>query len=167
MQPISGINSRALNPLAPLDRKGSEDIKRAGEEAKKDPSKPVVDEYTPEKKPESAGQYWMGRDKDGSPKIYFDDPKKSSGPDKDSGAEGPQRSGGRKPETCVGNTDDVDREIRQLKKKQEELKQQLNFEQDPAKAEALKKQLSQVEQELRQKDNDTYRKAHSKFTQIA
>ena len=30
MQPISNINSRALNPLAPLDKKEPEDVKRAG-----------------------------------------------------------------------------------------------------------------------------------------
>ncbi len=81
--------------------------------------------------------------------------------------EGPENAGGRKEEICVGNTDDVDREIERLKKKKQELLEQLNSRQDPAKAEALKKQLNQVEQELRQKDNDTYRRAHSKFSQLA
>lgn len=71
-----------------------------------------------------------------------------------------------KTERCVGNTDQVDREIEKLKKKKEQLKQQINTCEDPEKAEKLKKELALVENELRQKDNDGYRRSHTVFSNI-
>lgn len=70
----------------------------------------------------------------------------------------------KKAETCTGNTDKVDREIEKLKKKQAELEQQLNAETDERKIKQLESQLAQVERELRQKDNDTYRRQHTRFS---
>ncbi len=69
-----------------------------------------------------------------------------------------------KSEKCTCNTDKVDREIERLKKKQKQLEQQINNTADPKKAEALEKELAQVEHELSQKDNDSYRRQHAVFS---
>ena len=93
-----------------------------------------------------SGMYHLGQNKDGSRKIVFDDPKKSG-------------------EKCVGNTDQVDREIKRLKEKQQQLEQQIQSAAgDEQKVRELEKKLAQVEGELRQKDNDTYRRQNSSFS---
>ena len=46
------------------------------------------------------------------------------------------------------------------------LKSQINTCEDPEKAEKLKKELALVENELRQKDNDGYRRSHTVFSNI-
>lgn len=66
---------------------------------------------------------------------------------------------------CTGNTDKVDREIRQLKEKREELKQRLSSETDEQRLRELERELSRVESELRRKDNDDYRRRHTIFTE--
>ena len=60
------------------------------------------------------------------------------------------------------NTDKVDAEIQKLKVKRSQLEQKISSTQNPD--ENLQKQLAQIENELRQKDNDTYRKSHTKFS---
>lgn len=57
--------------------------------------------------------------------------------------------------------------IEKLKKKKEDLEQQLNTETDEAKIKDLKHQLAQVERELKQKDSDTYRRQHAVYTQLS
>lgn len=74
-------------------------------------------------------------------------------------------SGGRRAERCTGNTDAVDREIEKLREKREKLEKQLSSETDEAKIRELERKLSQVESELRQKDNDAYRRQHATFTE--
>ena len=54
------------------------------------------------------------------------------------------------------NTDDVDREIEKLKEKKKQLEQELKTS-DESKKEDLEAQIQQLEMELLQKDNDTYR----------
>lgn len=66
--------------------------------------------------------------------------------------------------SCTCNTDKVDREIEKLKKQKLELERQISRETDEAKAEDLKARLAQVEKELRQKDNDTYKRQHAAYT---
>lgn len=139
--------------------------------------KPVKDEYVPEgeKKREPYGRYWLGKDEDGGPKICFDDPEaagtpKAEDPEKDEEpkapgkAAPPDKSG--KEEKCRGSTDAVDREIKRLKEKKEKLEARLDRETDGTRREALERQLAQVENELRQKDNDAYRRQHSTFTEL-
>lgn len=60
------------------------------------------------------------------------------------------------------STEKVDAEIRLLKNRKLKLEQQLLTSANPDAD--LQKQLAQIENELRQKDNDTYRKARSKFS---
>lgn len=145
---------------------------------KQSPLKPVRDEYLPEEKREPYGRYWLGKDEDGSPKIYFDDPEakdaaspeapKAEDPDGEKEPMSPKKAAppdkGDKEEKCTANTDAVDREIRKLKEKKEKLEAKLDRETDETKRESLERQLAQVENELRQKDNDSYRRQHTVFT---
>ena len=178
MMPISGVNTGAVQPLTTAEKVlGASKIQKP-EEAQSRQLKPVMDEYIPEKPQEPSGRYWMGRDEDGQPKIFFDDPERASDAPKQSedapeaekpkqagqGAKGPE---GKKEEVWEGNTDKVDREIEKLKKKKEDLEQRLNTETDEAKIKDLERQLAQVDRELKQKDNDTYRRQHTTVRQLS
>ena len=180
MQPISGLAfGAAQSPASVSGVKEIPKVQRPEEKEENRPLKPMMDEYVPEEKQEPSGRYWLGKDADGQPKIYFDDPERAAdapqkqdelpdtdSPDKDREADAPGKkaSNGRKAETCTGSTDAVDREIEKLKKKKEELERQINSETDDTKIKELEKKLAQVESELRQKDNDTYRRQHSTFS---
>ena len=65
------------------------------------------------------------------------------------------------PEKCTGNTDKVDREIKQLKEEKRKLEQELRTTLDTQKARELTRKLAKVEQELQQKDNDSYRRQNT------
>ena len=191
MMPISGVNTGAVQPLTTAEKVlGASKVQKPEEESQGCQPKPVMDEYVPEEPQEPSGRYWMGKDEDGQPKIYFDDPERAADapkqpegtpdakkPDADDpeaeepdsagqGAKGPEGKKD-KGETWECNTDKVDREIEKLKKKQQELEQRLNTETDESKIKALERQLSQVEQELKQKDSDAYRRQHASFTQLS
>lgn len=81
-------------------------------------------------------------------------------------AEGPEEK--RLPEDdqerCTVDTGRVDREIEALKKQKQELERQLKAETDETKARALRARVAQIEQELSQKDNDTYRRQHAEYS---
>lgn len=157
------ISGTAARPAAVDNVKEPPKVQRPEDDSKERPLKPVTDEYIPEKKEDPAGRYWLGNDQDGKPKIYFDNPEQKADSPQTAGPE-PKVSEDKDEKTCTANTDKVDREIEKLKKKQKELKSQLNSETDETKIEALKKQLAQVENELRQKDNDTYRRQNTEFS---
>lgn len=179
MQPISGLAPGTVqSPAVVSGAKEVPKVQRPESEGQGRSLKPVLDKYIPEEKQEPSGRYWLGKDEDGKPKIYFDDPERAvnateqpselpdtDGPERSEGAEGPnKKSAGDKAESCTGNTDKVDREIEKLKKEKEELERQINSETDDAKIKELEKKLAQVERELRQKDNDTYRRQHATYT---
>ena len=191
MMPISGVNTGAAQPLTTAEKVlGASKVQKTEEESQDRQPKPVMDEYVPEEPQEPSGLYWMGKDEDGQPKIYFDNPERAADapkqpegtpdakkPEADApeveepdpagqGAKGSERKKD-KGETWECNTDQVDREIEKLKKKQQELEQRLNTETDEAKIKDLERQLSQVEQELKQKDSDTYRRQHAVYTQLS
>ncbi len=163
--PISGANTVSASTAAEKVL-GAPQVQRPEEETPQ--RKPVMDEYVPEEPQEPSGRYWLGRDEDGQPKIYFDDPERAAeGPEQaNQGAKGPERNDGEE-ERWACDTGKADREIEKLKRKRQELEQQLNTETDEAKVKDLERQLTQVEQELKQKDNDTYRKQHAVFTQLS
>lgn len=72
-----------------------------------------------------------------------------------------QRLAGRLPKKSTTiSTDKVDAEIKLLKNKKAQLEQKISTSQGDNSD--LQKQLAQIDNELRQKDNDTYRKQHSK-----
>ena len=77
-----------------------------------------------------------------------------------------EAAGGRpeEPEECTANTDKVEREIRKLKQKKEQLKEQLRACEDETEKEKLEQKLQQVEAELREKDNEGYRRRHTEFS---
>lgn len=70
-----------------------------------------------------------------------------------------QRLAGRLPKKSTISTDKVNAEIKLLKNKKARLEQKISAQADNP---DLQHQLAQIENELRQKDNDTYRKLHSK-----
>lgn len=137
---------KAEQSLARVER--AEEKDKVQKDSKVSDKIPVpCDEYTSSEKSgvKPSGLYQLGQNEDGSRKIVFDDPKKSE-------------------EKCVGNTDKVDREIEKLKEKQQWLEQQIQtVAGDEQKVRELQKKLAQVEAELRQKDNDTYRHQNSEF----
>lgn len=124
---------------------------------------PAVDEYVPEEKQEPSGRYWLGKDKDGQPKIYFDDPERAADEPSDSPAPA-KKTPEDKSERCTANTDQVDREIERLKKQKEALERQIDLQTDDTKVKELERKLAQVERELARKDNDTYRRQHTVFS---
>ena len=180
MMPISGVNTVAVQPLTTAEKVLGASKVQKPEEAQSRRLKPVMDEYVPEEPQEPSGRYWMGRDEDGQPKIYFDDPERAANAPKQpedtpeaeepdpagQGAKGPEGEKD-KDEVWEGNSDKVDREIEKLKKKQQELEQRRNTETDEAKIKDLERQLAQVDRELMQKDNDTYRRQHTTVRQIS
>ncbi|MCI8869724.1 MAG: hypothetical protein HFF39_04130 [Lawsonibacter sp.] len=181
MMPISGVSTGAVQPLTTAEKVlGASKVQKPEEEAQGRQLKPVMDEYVPEEPQEPSGRYWMGRDEDGQPKLYFDDPERAADaprqPEDAPEAEEPKQAGqgakgpeGKKDkdEVWEGNTDKVDREIEKLKKKQQELEQRLGTETGEAKIKELERQLAQVEQELKQKDNETYRRQHTTVRQLS
>lgn len=106
---------------------------------------------------EPSGLYRLGQDENGNPKVWYDNPKKSDGADKSSSPEKAE-------EKCTASTDQVDREIEKLKEEKEQLEQQIKAASgDEEKRRELEARLAQVESELSQKDNDTYRRQHTLF----
>ena len=109
-----------------------------------------------------SGLYHIGKDENGNAKVLYDDPKKTEQPKVKSGRREDDA------EEVTGNTDAVDREIEKLKKQKQQLEQQINAASgDEEKTKELEKKLAQVESELSQKDNDTYRRQHAVITSRA
>ncbi len=177
-QILAMLPSTIHAPSTAAGVKATPKAQRPEDKAQGGPAPSQRDEYIPEEKQEPSGLYRLGRDEDGQPKVYFDDPEGLSGapekqaglpdtdvPEEDKGADGPEKKApGKKAERCTGSTDKVDREIERLKKKREELARQIGSETDEARLKDLKRKLSQVEGELRRKDNDAYRRQHTVFS---
>ncbi len=122
------------------------------------PSERNYDRYIPGDNDDgSIGLYSMKYDDEGNPTISFDAPKEKD-PDESEGNKS------EKAESCTGNTDKVDAEIKQLKEKQKQLEQKLMSADDEKKKKRLEQQLAAVESELIQKDNDSYRRSHAVFS---
>lgn len=159
MIPISGVNTGAVQPgTAAEQTPGPSQAQQPEGDMRNRSMVPLRDEYIPEEKREPSGRYWLGRDGDGRPKVYFDDPERAEN------TPGKRAADSRTEEVCSGSTDAVDREIEKLKEKQEELERQIDSETDEANIKELEKKLAQVESELRQKDNDTYRRRRTVFS---
>lgn len=145
------------------------------------------DEYISSEKSgkEPTGLYRIGQDDNGNRKIFFDDPNMDDRSKGGTDGKEPKVSGnhpGKLVDRCVVNTDKVDREIKKLKEKKQQLEKQIQSasggemssgypampfgDKDERKIRNLEKQLVQVENELRQKDNDIYRRSHSVFSRI-
>ena len=120
-------------------------------------------EYIPSEKDEPIGLYSLEQDESGGRGIRFDDPNKSDSSDKsDKSADEPEKEKSES-EECTCNTDKVDRELKRLREKAERLEQQLRSASDDEAAK-LQKQLAEVQSELAQKDNDSYRRSQAVFS---
>lgn len=118
------------------------------------------DEYISSEKfgSKPSGLYRLGQDENGNPKVLYEDPKKVP-KTKDVKAE---EKPAKKAEKCTTNTDNVDREIERLKEDKKQLEQQIKVAAgDEEKMKELEKKLAQIEGELSQKDNDTYRRQNA------
>lgn len=160
---IPGTVSGAAQSYAAAGVKETPQLQRAQAESPVRSRTPLVDEYVPEEKQDPSGRYWLGKDEDGSPKVFFDNPERTA--DEPSDAPAPaKKTAGNKAERCTGSTDQVDREIKRLKKRKETLEQQLSVQTDEARIKELERKLAQAERELAQKDNDAYRRQHTVFS---
>ena len=149
-----------------LDREqtGQEKIKEASQDQRgedKNEGIPVPkDEYISSEKSGSkpSGLYSLGQDENGNPKVMYDDPKRVA---KAKDVQ-PKEEPAKQAEKCTTNTDNVDREIEKLKEEKKQLEQQIKaVAGDKEKAKVLEKKLAQIEGELSQKDNDTYRRKNA------
>lgn len=165
------------------EKQAAEKVEKAKKGAKgaeeKEPAKlsEPKDEYISSEKSgqKPTGLYRVGQDENGSRKIFFDDPKAAQTAGKtDLKAEGADdkelkatgAGQGKPEEKCVTNTDKVDREIRKLKEKKQQLERQIQSASgDGKKIRELQKKLAQVENELSQKDNDTYRRQNASVSE--
>ena len=118
------------------------------------------DEYISSEKSGSkpSGLYRLGQDKNGNPKVMYDDPKRAA---KAKDVQ-PKEEPAKKAEKCTTNTDNVDREIEKLKEEKKQLEQQIKAAAgDKEKVKVLEKKLAQIEGQLSQKDKDTYRRQNA------
>lgn len=111
------------------------------------------DEYVPCEEKEPIGLCSVVPDENGDQKISFDKAESMYADNADE----PEK------ETVTGNTDNVDREINNLRNKAKMLSQRLRSA-DEGTAEDIRRKLEQVTAELAQKDNDEYRRQHTVFT---
>ena len=169
MMLISGVSTGAVQPLETTGKaQGASKVQRPQEETQDRQPKPVMDEYVPEEPQEPFGRYWVGKDEDGQPTIFFDAPEEATAPS--TRPEAPEelqpakQAPAKQAEKLTGNTDQVDREIQKLREEKETLQQQINREPDEQKRKVLEQKLAKVESELQQKDNDSYRRQHTVFT---
>ena len=149
-----------------LDRvqTGQDKVKEASQDQRgedKNEGIPVPkDEYISSEKSGSkpSGLYRLGQDENGNPKVMYDDPKRVA---KAKDVQ-PKEEPAKKAEKCTTNTDNVDREIEKLKEEKKQLEQQIKAAAgDKEKVKVLEKKLSQIEGQLSQKDNDTYRRQNA------
>lgn len=177
---IKGNGSTYRSDYADRLQTERENVQKAENGQKADQKPAPHDEYISSERSgeKPSGLYYVGQDENGNKKIYFNDPKKADGNGQPGGAPDGSANGSDKKsrnvnaddpdngeEKCVGNTDKVDREIRELKRKKQELEQQRKqVSGDEKKEKELESKLAQVERELSQKDNDTYRKQHTTYT---
>lgn len=118
------------------------------------------DEYISSEKSGSKpiGLYRLGQDENGNPKVMYDDPNRAA---KAKDVQ-PKEEPAKKAEKCTTNTDNVDREIEKLKEDKKQLEQQIKAAAgDKEKVKVLEKKLVQIEGQLSQKDNDTYRRQNA------
>lgn len=135
----------------------------------------------------SAGTYSLKKDGNGNSKIVYDKPTAGSGtvdesahaktsdkkgnplvsPKKseDKSNKAPANSSSNGGLQCTVDTDQVDAEIKNLKKEKQQIEQEIKqSDGDEAKKQQLEEQLKEIDNELRTKDSDAYRKQHASYT---
>jgi len=161
---ISGNYKDYKNEYLDRVQTGQDKVKEASQDQRgedKNEGIPVPkDEYISNEKSGSkpSGLYRLGQDENGNPKVMYDDPKRAA---KAKDVQ-PKEEPAKKAEKCTTNTDNVDREIEKLKEDKKQLEQQIKAAAgDKEKVKVLEKKLVQIEGQLSQKDNDTYRRQNA------
>ena len=161
---ISGNYKDYKNEYLERAQTEQDKVKRTSQEQRaEDKSEGVPipkDEYISSEKSVSkpSGLYRLWQDENGNPKVTYDDSKRAA---KAKDVQ-PKEEPAKKAEKCTTNTDNVDREIEKLKEEKEQLEQQIKAAAgDKEKVKVLEKKLAQIEGELSQKDNDTYRRKNA------
>ena len=161
---ISGNYNDYKNEYLERAQTEQDKVKRTSQEQRaEDKSEGVPipkDEYISSEKSGSkpSGLYRLGQDENGNPKLMHDDPKRAA---KAKDVQ-PKEEQAKKAEKCTTNTDNVDREIEKLKEEKKQLEQQIKAAAgDKEKVKVLEKKLAQIEGQLSQKDNDTYRRQNA------
>lgn len=140
VNPDSAAKIISSNPVG-----SSSDSRKATQPDRTD-TRPTFDQYIPEKSDErkSYGHYKMVADENGNPKIQFFEPSKNL-EEKEDGTSRTEVSG----KSNTENSSEGSQKIQKLKKKRQELKQQILSEADPKKAEQLKKKLALIERKIK------------------
>lgn len=161
---ISGNYKDYKNEYLERAQTEQDKVKRTSQEQRaEDKSEGVPipkDEYISSEKSSSkpSGLYRLGQDENGNSKVIYDDPKRAA---KAKDVQ-PKEEPAKQAEKCTTNTDNVDREIEKLKEEKKQLEQQIKAAAgDKEKAKVLEKKLAQIEGQLSQKDNDTYRRQNA------
>lgn len=161
---ISGNYKDYKNEYLERAQTEQDKVKRTSQEQRSEDKSEGVpipkDEYISSEKSGSkpSGLYRLGQDKNGNPKVMYDDPKRAA---KAKDVQ-PKEEPAKKAEKCTTNTDNVDREIEKLKEEKKQLEQQIKAAAgDKEKVKVLEKKLAQIEGQLSQKDNDTYRRQNA------
>lgn len=161
---ISGNYKDYKNEYLERAQTEQDKVKRTSQEQRaEDKSEGVPipkDEYISSEKSSSkpSGLYRLGQDENGNTKVMYDDPKRAA---KAKDVQ-PKEEPAKQAEKCTTNTDNVDREIEKLKEEKKQLEQQIKAAAgDKEKAKVLEKKLAQIEGQLSQKDNDTYRRQNA------
>ena len=139
---IGGSNGSVINETGRVEYRDiiENDI------APESPLKKNRDEYIPAEEDKAIGLYRPTEDENGMPYIDYDAPEKKESTGK-----------------CTANTDRVDREIKELKEKAEQLNRQLRTASEDRRDE-IEKQLEEVKRQLSLKDNDSYRRENAVFS---
>lgn len=161
---ISGNYKDYKNEYLERAQTEQDKVKRTSQEQRaEDKSEGVPipkDEYISSEKSGSkpSGLYRLGQDENGNPKVMYDNPKRAA---KAKDVQ-PKEEPAKQEEKCTTNTDNVDREIEKLKEEKKQLEQQIKAAAgDKEKVKVLEKKLAQIEGQLSQKDNDTYRRQNA------
>lgn len=161
---ISGNYKDYKNEYLERAQTEQDKVKRTSQEQRaEDKSEGVPipkDEYISSEKSSSkpSGLYRLWQDENSNPKVMYDDPKRAA---KAKDVQ-PKEEPAKKAEKCTTNTDNVDREIEKLKEEKKQLEQQIKAAAgDKEKVKVLEKKLAQIEGQLSQKDNDTYRRQNA------
>ncbi len=150
-QDASSVQTEKVQDVEQAIQKSSADLRRR------------FDTFEHQSEAQTAGVYAFSRDDQGNPVIKFDDASKEGSQETPS-TDSQDSSKPQMVKTTV-NTDAVEREIEKLKKSFSETKQRLASASNPREKEVLEHKLSQLEAELKQKDNDTYRRQHMQITE--
>lgn len=142
-------NNLSINSARQIDSVRSAEPANKTEEKEAEKIPENRDEYVPSEEKEPIGLYSVSPDENGNPRVSFDN--------EDSKPDDPEA------DTITGNTDNVDREIKALRDKEQALRQKLRSADESA-AENIRRELEQVSAQLAQKDNDEYRRQNTVFT---